>query len=185
MAAEQTEEGLALPTLTPPPAVLVVLAPFYRRIADDLSAGARAVLEEAGAAVEVVEVPGSLEIAPAIRQASAAGRYEGFVALGCVIRGETTHYETVCAESARGLTMLGVCRGLCIGNAILTCESMDQAAVRADPNRMDKGGGAAAACLHLIALARRFAPAPPEGPGRAPDDADILLAGAAAQPRTA
>jgi 6,7-dimethyl-8-ribityllumazine synthase len=74
-----------------------------------------------------------------------------------VIRGETTHYETVCEESARGLTLLGVDRGLCIGNGVLTCETMAQAVARADPDGMDKGGGAAAAALHLAALARRFA----------------------------
>ena len=104
----------------------------------------------------MIEVPGALEIPPAIRMAHRRGGYEGYVALGCIIRGETYHFELVCNESGRGLTLLGL-EGLAIGNGILTPEDMAQAVVRADPNEMDKGGGAAAAALHLVALARRFA----------------------------
>jgi 6,7-dimethyl-8-ribityllumazine synthase len=142
-----------------PPRLCLVAAPFYRAITDDLIRGAAEVLDGFGAPYDLVEVPGALEIAPAI--GFAGRRYEGYVALGCVIRGETSHYELVCAESARGLTLLGVERGFCIGNGVLTCESRAQAEARADPNGMDKGGGAAVAALHLIALARRFAdPAP-------------------------
>ncbi|MEO0682226.1 MAG: 6,7-dimethyl-8-ribityllumazine synthase [Pseudomonadota bacterium] len=142
--------------------LLIVAAPFYRSIADGLIAGARAVLEAGGAEAEVLEVPGALEIPTAIALASDAGAgadagaYDGYVALGCVIRGETTHYETVCEESARGLTLLGL-RGVAIGNGVLTCETLAQAEARANPADMDKGGGAAAAALHLIALRRRFA----------------------------
>jgi 6,7-dimethyl-8-ribityllumazine synthase len=83
------------------------------------------------------------------------GRFDGFVALGCIIRGETTHYDTVCNDSSRGLMLLGL-GGAAIGNGILTVETMAQAEVRADPAGQDKGGGAAAAALHLVALARRF-----------------------------
>jgi 6,7-dimethyl-8-ribityllumazine synthase len=144
-----------------PPRVLIVAAPFYRDIADALIRGARAVLDGYGCPTDLVEVPGALEIAPTIRLAER--RFEAFVALGCVIRGETTHYETVCEESARGLTLLSVERGLAIGNGVLTCETHAQAAVRADPAAMDKGGGAAAAALHLAALARRFADPAPVG----------------------
>ena len=151
--AEQ-DTALPLPRFETPPRILLVAAPFYRGIADDLIRGARAVLDGFGAAHDLVEVPGALEIPVAIRLAER--RYDGFVALGCVLRGETTHYETVCADSARGLMLLGVERGLCIGNGILTCETRAQAEVRADPGGMDKGGGAAAAALHLVALARRF-----------------------------
>lgn len=159
----------------PAPRVLVVVAPFYRDIADDLLAGARAALEDARATHETVEVPGALEIPTAIRLAARSGDFEGFVALGCVIRGETTHYETVCNDSSRGLTLLGL-DGLCIGNGILTVENHDQAAVRADPAGQNKGGGAADAALHLIALARRFAPRPralPEGSVRGAGDSGI------------
>ncbi len=172
--AEQ-QGALPLPRLDPPPKVLLVAAPFYRPIADGLIAGARAVLDSVGARHELVEVPGSLELPVAIRLAAESGAWDGYVALGCVIRGETYHYELVCNESARGLTLLGVERGLAIGNGILTCETMAQAEARAEPGGMDKGGGAAAAALHLIALARRFQARP--DPGRPPgDDTDIRLA---------
>ncbi|MEM6742171.1 MAG: 6,7-dimethyl-8-ribityllumazine synthase [Pseudomonadota bacterium] len=135
--------------------LLIVAAPFYRAVADGLIAGAQAAIEAAGASAEVIEVPGALEIGATLSLAEEAEAYDGYVALGCIIRGETTHYETVCEESARALTLLGL-EGLCIGNGILTCENMEQAEARANPAEMDKGGGAAAAALHLIALKRRF-----------------------------
>lgn len=161
------------PALDPAPTVLIVTAPYYRAIADALIAGASAVLDAAGATSERLEVPGALEIAPAIHHAAAAKRFDGFVALGCVIRGATTHYELVCNESARGLTLLSVARGLCVGNGVLTVENREQAVERSEPDRLDKGGDAARACLHLIAVARRFQ-SPPRG--FAPDDEHILLA---------
>jgi 6,7-dimethyl-8-ribityllumazine synthase len=150
---------LPRPRFEQPTRVLVAVAPFYRDIADALLAGAWAALDEAGVRHETVEVPGALELPAAVRLASRSDDFDGFVALGCVIRGETTHYETVCNDSSRGLMLLGL-EGLCIGNGILTVENRDQATVRADPAGQDKGGGAADACLHLIALKRRFAPAP-------------------------
>ena len=153
----ETLGTLPRPRCESPTRVLLVVAPFYRDIAEDLVAGARAALDDAGARHETVEVPGALELPTAVRLASRAGAFDGFVALGCVIRGETTHYETVCADSSRGLTLLGL-EGVCIGNGILTVETHAQAAVRADPAGQNKGGGAADAALHLIALARRFAP---------------------------
>lgn len=142
--------------------LLIVVAPYYRQIADQLVAGARAVTAAAGAGADLVEVPGALEVPTAIGLAASRGLYDGYVALGCVIRGETTHYDTVCNDSSRGLMLLGL-EGLAIGNGILTVENADQALVRADPDGQDKGGGAAAAALHLIALARRFSPAPRPG----------------------
>lgn len=179
---KSTEEftGLPLPTLSPPPSVLIVAAPYYLAIITDLIDGAKAVLARTNATVDVVEVPGALEIPTAIRLAKK--HYEGFVALGCVIRGETTHYDTVCNDSSRALALLGL-EGLCIGNGILTCENMEQARVRAAPGDMDKGGGAAAAALHLVSLARRFRIAP--DPGLVPGDDDILLAGGTGLTRTA
>jgi len=179
MAAPETAP-LPLPEFTAPVRALLVVAPFYRRIANWQIAGAGAVLDRADAAHETVEVPGALEIPTAIRLAADSGRYHAYVALGCVIRGETTHYETVCNDSSRGLTLLGVERGLAVGNGILTCETMDQAVVRADPSQMDKGGGAAAAALHLLALARRF-----RGPDSGDPGAEALIAGAAHLTRTA
>ena len=145
---------LDLPSFSDPaPRLLIVVAPYYREIADDLLAGARAAIEAAGGTHETAEVPGALEIPPAIAIAHRLGDYDGYVALGCVVRGETTHYDTVCNDSSRGLTMLGL-SGACIGNGILTVETMEQARVRA--GEQDKGGGAAAAALHLIALTRRL-----------------------------
>ncbi|MEM7269195.1 MAG: 6,7-dimethyl-8-ribityllumazine synthase [Pseudomonadota bacterium] len=154
MASTEHGPGLTPPKFSDAPKVLIVAAPFYRDIADNLIAGARAALETAGCVVEVIEVPGALEIPTAIRLAE--NHFEGFVALGCVIRGETTHYETVCNDSSRALTLLGVERKICLGNGILTVENRAQAEVRAEPAEMNKGGGAAEAALHLMALARRF-----------------------------
>ncbi len=164
----------AAPVFDRPPRVLIAAAPFYREIADHLIRGAEAALAGVGAEVERVETPGALELPIAIRLAADAGRFEGFVALGCVIRGETTHYETVCAESARGLMTLGVERGLAIGNGVLTVENEAQALARARPEEQDKGGGAALAALHLIALARRFGAS--RAPAFRPDDDHLLLA---------
>lgn len=146
------------------PHLLIVEARFYDDLSDALFEGARMALDQAGATYERVAVPGALEIPYAIRMAVEASDeetlkrpFDGYVALGCVIRGETTHYETVCNDSSRALALLGL-EGLCIGNGVLTVENIEQAEARADPARMNKGGGAAEACLHLIALARRFAP---------------------------
>ena len=154
MASDEHGPGLTPPVFDDEPRILIVAAPFYRDIADNLITGAQDALAAAGCHYELIEVPGALEIPTAIRLAE--GRYDGFVALGCVIRGETTHYETVCNDSSRALTLLGVERKICLGNGILTVENREQAEVRADPARMNKGGGAAEAALHLIALSRRF-----------------------------
>ena len=178
--AGESDDALTRPTFDRPVKVLIVVAPYYRAIADALLAGARGELDAAGATHETVAVPGALEIPPALRIAHRQSNFDGFVALGCVIRGETTHYETVCNESSRGLMLLGL-EGACIGNGILTVETAPQAEVRADPAGQNKGGGAAAACLHLIALSRRFGPAP-RGVGFRPAGADTLLAGDAEGP---
>ena len=137
--------------------VLIVEARFYPEISDALLEGAVAALGSE-VATDRVTVPGALEIPGAIRLA--AGRYDGFVALGCVIRGETHHFEIVANESARGLMDLMVRDGLCIGNGILTVEDEAQALHRARAGELDKGGDAARACLALIALKRRFAAKP-------------------------
>jgi len=155
MAGTETHHILPLPTFDKPVKLLIVVAPYYRDIADDLVAGATATLKEAGADWEIVAVPGALEVPTAIRLAHAHAHFDAYVALGCVIRGETTHYDTVCNDSSRALMLLGL-DGACIGNGILTVETFAQAAVRADPQDQNKGGGAAAAALHLLALARRW-----------------------------
>jgi 6,7-dimethyl-8-ribityllumazine synthase len=139
------------------PHLLIVEARFYADIADMLLAGATRALEEAGATFERVTVPGALEVPAAIRLALDRGGYDAFVALGCVIRGETSHYDIVANESARGLMELGVRHGALIGNGILTTDTGMQARVRASPDRpegRDKGGHAARAALALLQVRR-------------------------------
>ena len=159
------------PSFDRPVKLLIVVAPYYRDIADNLIAGARAAAARCGAEVELIEVPGALEVPTAIAMAERMANFDGYVALGCVIRGETTHYDTVCNDSSRGITLLGL-QGACIGNGILTVENHEQAAVRADPAGQDKGGGAALAALHLIALARRWSGAR-KGIGFKPSETDF------------
>ncbi len=155
MAGAETRYTLPRPEFDKPVKVLIVVAPYYRDIADDLVAGAKAEIEASGATWDLVEVPGALELPTAVVIADRRSNFDAFVALGCVIRGETTHYDTVCNDSSRALQMIGL-QGLCIGNGILTVETREQAVVRADPSRMNKGGGAAAAALHLLALSRKW-----------------------------
>ena len=136
------------------PHLLIVEARFYAALADALLEGAKDALDTVGATCDVVTVPGALEIPGAI--GLAAERYDGFVALGTVIRGETYHFEVVAAESARGLMALTL-DGLAIGNGILTVEDEAQAWARARRTEKDKGGEAAKAALAMIALRERFA----------------------------
>lgn len=156
MAGTETHYTLPLPVFDKPVKLLIVVAPYYKDIADNLVAGARAVGAACGATVDLVEVPGALEVPTAIAMAERLAEYDGYVALGCVIRGETTHYDTVCNDSSRAISLLGL-QGACIGNGILTVENRAQAEVRADPAGQNKGGGAAAAALHLVALSRKWA----------------------------
>jgi 6,7-dimethyl-8-ribityllumazine synthase len=136
--------------------LLGVVAPYYRAIADELQRGAARTAAEAGASIEFITVPGAFEIPGAIALAAREKTHDGFVALGCVVRGETSHYDYVCGESARGLMDLSVRRRLAIGYGILTVENIEQAQERADLTRGDKGGEAARAALSMIALKRRF-----------------------------
>ena len=143
------------------PNILIVEARFYSHISDALLDGATAALEKGGAHFERLAVPGALEIPPAIAIAARGGEhggksYDGFIALGCVIRGETYHFEIVANESARGLMDLGIQHGLAIGNGILTVESEEQALERAAVDIGDKGGDAARACLALIHARNRL-----------------------------
>jgi len=142
--------------------ILIVEARFYDAIGAQLLDGAQRAIEAAGATCEIVSVPGALEIpiAMAITLDAAArtgAPYDGAVALGCVIRGETYHFEIVAGESSRALIGLAVARGLALGNGILTVENEAQAEARADPARGDKGGDAARAALALAALKRALA----------------------------
>ena len=131
--------------------ILIVEARFYDHLNDLLLEGARAAIEQAGHGHDTVTVPGALEIPAAIALAAGTGRYDGFAALGVVIRGETYHFEIVAGESARGIMALTL-DGLAIGNGILTVENEAQAIVRADPSQGDKGGDAARAALALLEL---------------------------------
>ena len=135
--------------------VLIVEARFYGHLSDLLLEGARAAIEEAGHSHETLTVPGALEVPGAIALAAETGRYDAFVALGVVLRGETYHFEIVSNESARGLMALTM-DGIAIGNGILTVENEAQALARARPGEKDKGGEAARAALAMMALQERF-----------------------------
>lgn len=139
-----------------PPRVMIVEARFYEDIADQLFAGAEAVLKDCGAAYERFAVPGALEIPAAVEMGVRAGRFDAYLTLGCVIRGETSHYDIVAGESARGLMDLSIKHALCLGNGILTVESRQQAQARANPSDMDKGGGAARAVLEMYMVKEKL-----------------------------
>ena len=136
--------------------VLIVEARFYDELADELLAGAKTELEGAGVPFDVVSVPGALEIPPVVAMAAKSGRYRGAVALGCVIQGETGHYDIVAGESARGLMDVAVKKRFAVGNGILTTDSRDQAWARAGRNQGNKGQAAARACLAVMALKKTF-----------------------------
>lgn len=146
---------------TNPPKLLIIEARFYDALADALLAGAKAALDAAGASYDVVTVPGALEI-PAVISFAMDGAeeggvaYDGFVALGCVIRGETYHFDIVANESCRALMDLAVAESIAIGNGILTVENEAQAWARAKPDEGDKGGFAARAALTMIELRQRL-----------------------------
>jgi 6,7-dimethyl-8-ribityllumazine synthase len=135
---------------------LIVEARFYDHLNDMLLAGAKAALKAAGHEAEVITVPGALEVPGTIAMASESDLYDGYVAIGVVIRGETYHFEIVAGESARGIMALTM-DGMAIGNGILTVENEAQALVRADPSQKDKGGEAAVAAMKLLELRERFA----------------------------
>ncbi len=145
------------------PHVMVVSARFYEDVADELARGAARAIEADGATFEQFDVPGSFEIPSAIQMAIRARhfstltrRFDGYVALGCIIRGETTHYDYVCAESARGLQELALRYTVAIGYGILTVENKEQAWERARIDGRDKGGAAAQSCLHMLTLNPQF-----------------------------
>jgi 6,7-dimethyl-8-ribityllumazine synthase len=149
----------ARPVVSPLPSgarVLIVEARFYEALADEMAAGALAELARHGVIGERLSVPGAFEIPGAIANVADTGRFHGFVALGCVIRGDTTHYDYVCGESARGLMDLSVQRRLAIGYGILTVENEAQAWVRARRSEGDKGADAAYAALSMMALRQRL-----------------------------
>lgn len=135
---------------------LIVEARFYEQLNDMLISGARAALQAAGHEADVITVPGALEIPGAISLAHESGQYDGYVAIGVVIRGETYHFEIVAGESARGIMALTM-DGIAIGNGIITTEDEAQAIARADPAQKNKGGEAAAAAIAMLTLQEKFA----------------------------
>jgi 6,7-dimethyl-8-ribityllumazine synthase len=137
------------------PSVLIVEARYYAHVSDALLKGAEAALDKAGARHASITVPGAFEIPAAIAVAARTRKYDGYVALGCVIRGETTHYDHVCQECARGIQDLALA-GHAVGFGVLTVENVDQAFKRARIDEKDKGGEAARACLAMIALKHKF-----------------------------
>lgn len=179
--AGHSDNDMGVPKFTDPVKVLIVIAPYYTKISEAQLASVRAILDAAGAAHETIEVPGSLEVPSAIALANRLSNYDGYVALGCVIRGRTSHYDVVVNQSSHGIMLLGL-QGLCIGNGIITVENMEQAEERADANRLDTAGAAAQAALHLIAIARKWGK-PGRDVGFKPGD--IQLAGSTDGPTTA
>jgi 6,7-dimethyl-8-ribityllumazine synthase len=136
--------------------ILIVEATFYGAIADELAKGAIRAIEKAGGSYERISVPGVFELPAAIRFAADGEGYDGYVALGCVVRGETSHYDYVCTESARGLQDLAIRDRLCIGYGVLTVENKEQAWVRAALDQKDKGKDAVEAALRMIELKNKF-----------------------------
>lgn len=139
------------------PRVLVVRAPYYRDVIDGMTEGARRILAEAGAVNETLDVAGSFELAQAIGIVHRAGpMFDGFVALGCIVRGGTDHYDHICRETMAGLMRVSLDHGLALGSGVLTVHSLEQAVARSGADGHNKGAEAAVACLLQVAAARRF-----------------------------
>jgi 6,7-dimethyl-8-ribityllumazine synthase len=138
------------------PKILIVESRFYDHISDLLLQGAIAEIKKNHCEYELITLLGAFEVPAAISFAAKTKKYDGYIALGCIIRGETTHYDYVCLESARGLNDLAIKDGLPIGYGILTVENEEQAIVRADPKQKDKGGFAVKACLKMIEIKNKF-----------------------------
>ncbi len=137
--------------------VLIVRAPYYTEIIDELTAGTTESLKAAGLDYEIIDVAGALEIPAAMAHVShAQTNFSGFIALGCVIRGETSHYDYICAECFRGLNQLAIEQGLAIGVGVLTCENQEQAKLRADRKQKNKGQEAVSALLSILELHKKY-----------------------------
>lgn len=138
--------------------ILIVNSPYYEHISKELEAGAREALDACGeeCTIETIMVPGAFEVPGAIAMAADSAKYDGYIALGCVIRGETSHYDYVCGESARGLMRLATERRLAIGYGIVTVENEAQALARAERSQKNKGKDAAIACLEMLKIRKKF-----------------------------
>jgi 6,7-dimethyl-8-ribityllumazine synthase len=141
----------------PPPHLLIVRAPYYRGVVDGLTIGAQRIIGEAGATAEVIDVAGAYELAQAIRIAlRGSRRFDGFVALGCIVKGETDHYDFICRASMDGILSVALQFGICLGTGLLTCDTVEQAEARSGQDGHNKGAEAAAAALLQINIARRL-----------------------------
>jgi 6,7-dimethyl-8-ribityllumazine synthase len=141
----------------PAPRLLVIQAPYYADVVNGMRHGAEAVLREVGATVEVVDVAGAFELPAALRMAVRAGRFDGYLLLGCVVRGETDHYTFICDAVCHGVVGISAETGAAVGFGLLTVDTLDQAMARSRDDRMNKGAEAAHALIGQVALARRFA----------------------------
>lgn len=141
----------------PPPRILIVRAPYYRAVLDGMSWGATRILDQAAAPHEILDVAGSFELPQAIGMAAAAGApYDGYVALGCIVRGGTDHYDYICRETMAGLMNVALAHNIALGSGVLTVHSIEQAVARSSQDGFNKGAEAAAAALLQVAAARRF-----------------------------
>ncbi|MFT6651294.1 MAG: 6,7-dimethyl-8-ribityllumazine synthase [Celeribacter sp.] len=147
---------LDVPTFDEPVKLLIVVAPYFKDISDELLCGAQTALDEAGVTYDVVEMPSVGEVPTAIAIAERMSNFDGYVALGCLVRGETALFDTASHDSSHALQMMGL-SGLCIGNGLLAVDAKSQAEARAEAKGRNKGGQAAAAALHLVALSRKWA----------------------------
>ncbi|RPE71995.1 6,7-dimethyl-8-ribityllumazine synthase [Pacificibacter maritimus] len=155
MSDSSTPHILDLPSFDDPVKLLIVVAPYFKDIADDLLAGAKATLDQVGAGYDVIEMPSVAELPTAISIAERMSNFDGYVALGCLVRGETSLFDTASHDSSHALQMMGL-SGLCIGNGVLAVDEKSQAKARATIKGANKGGQAAAAALHLVALSRKW-----------------------------
>ena len=157
MSTEDAELPRAPPVDGPSPHLLVVRAPYYRGVIDGLTAGAHRILGEAGASSDTLDVAGAYELPQAIRIAlRGSHRFDGFIALGCIIKGETDHYDFLCRTTMDGIMHVAVQFGICLGTGLLTCDTIEQAEARSGQDGHNKGAEAAAAALLQINAARRL-----------------------------
>jgi len=155
MSTQDAELPSAPPVQGPPPHVLIVRAPYYRQVVDGLTQGAARILRDAGATHEVLDVAGAYELPQLLRIAMrGTKRYDGYVALGCVVKGETDHYDFICQATMQGILSVALQFGMCLGTGLLTCDTIGQAEARSGPDGHNKGSEAAAAALIQIDAAR-------------------------------
>lgn len=174
MTSEKSNDSLEMPVFDGPVKLLIVVAPYFKDITDSLLAGAQNAINAAGAGFDTVQIPGVLEIPAAIAIAQRTSNFDGYVALGCVLTGDDLQAKNIGADSAAGLSQLGL-GGICIGNGLLIAQKADQALRLADPAGQNKGGAAAIAALHLVALSRKWG-RETKGIGFKPKSGEFLMA---------